>query len=293
MEEINPYLDEIYRSNGLIYSDLEQTGESPSSRSNPSTSKQSIEPKQSNKEMSYPCEYCDKCYSGKHGRSILRRHLSEKHDIPLRDQPRRSRWDTDSRRPKSEQERRDRMLASKRRWAFKKRHGKSKEDVQQEVETMNKYENASTTSNTSFTSDIPSTYNQSLTPKRVKVEEENEDDYPTTLPPLIYPTNAPPSIPRFEVFKEESTPFKLPSITPFRQSSTHNFFANTPPSTLFKDKGNLQMSSPANPDLASKLGLAPTPKNDMFSLNNYQETPVKIRSKVPSLKELTTPNNNK
>jgi hypothetical protein len=41
----------------------------------------------------YDCEYCDKTYQGKHARSIWRRHLSDKHKIPLSTQPRRTRWD--------------------------------------------------------------------------------------------------------------------------------------------------------------------------------------------------------
>ena len=41
----------------------------------------------------YPCPFCDKSYAGKHGRSIWRRHLSNKHGIPLHIQPRRTRWD--------------------------------------------------------------------------------------------------------------------------------------------------------------------------------------------------------
>lgn len=41
----------------------------------------------------YDCEYCEKTYQGKHARSIWRRHLSDKHKIPLATQPRRTRWD--------------------------------------------------------------------------------------------------------------------------------------------------------------------------------------------------------
>lgn len=44
-------------------------------------------------EAIYPCPFCDKQYGGKHARSIWRRHLSNKHDIPLNVQPRRTRWD--------------------------------------------------------------------------------------------------------------------------------------------------------------------------------------------------------
>ncbi|CAH7675464.1 hypothetical protein BY996DRAFT_1787838 [Phakopsora pachyrhizi] len=72
----------------------------------------------------YDCEYCDKAYQGKHARSIWRRHLSDKHKIPLATQPRRTRWDNDANRPKTEEERRERTLESKRRWARKNRAAK-------------------------------------------------------------------------------------------------------------------------------------------------------------------------
>lgn len=45
----------------------------------------------------YPVHQCPKCekqYKGKHARSIWRRHLQDKHNIPLSMQVRRSRWDT-------------------------------------------------------------------------------------------------------------------------------------------------------------------------------------------------------
>jgi len=90
-------------------------------------------------------------YKGKHARSIWRRHLCDKHGIPLSDQPRRTRWDksesllvllisrweewradqlgwvvwfgfgVDEGRPKTDEERRERSLESKRKWASKKR----------------------------------------------------------------------------------------------------------------------------------------------------------------------------
>lgn len=69
----------------------------------------------------FQCDYCPKSYRGHHARSIWRRHLSDKHGIPLSDQPRRTRWDGDENRPKDDVERRTRTLASKRRWAQKQR----------------------------------------------------------------------------------------------------------------------------------------------------------------------------
>lgn len=67
------------------------------------------------------CPHCPKSYSGKHARSIWRRHLQCKHEIPLSIQPRRTRWDGHANRPRNAEERRERMLESKRRWARKKR----------------------------------------------------------------------------------------------------------------------------------------------------------------------------
>lgn len=69
----------------------------------------------------FVCPHCEKRYVGKHARSIWRRHLQDKHAIPLSVQPRRTRWDRDANRPRNAAERRERMLESKRRWARKKR----------------------------------------------------------------------------------------------------------------------------------------------------------------------------
>lgn len=40
-----------------------------------------------------PHEGCGKSYRGKNARSVWRRHLQDKHGIPLKEQPRRTRWD--------------------------------------------------------------------------------------------------------------------------------------------------------------------------------------------------------
>ncbi|PRQ75387.1 hypothetical protein AAT19DRAFT_14409 [Rhodotorula toruloides] len=77
----------------------------------------------SNADIDFECPHCDKKYRGKHARSIWRRHLQDKHGIPLSAQPRRTRWDNDANRPKSEEEKRARTLDSKRRWARKHRAG--------------------------------------------------------------------------------------------------------------------------------------------------------------------------
>lgn len=42
---------------------------------------------------SYSCRACQKTYTGKNARSIARRHLQDKHNIPLSMQSRRNRWD--------------------------------------------------------------------------------------------------------------------------------------------------------------------------------------------------------
>lgn len=47
----------------------------------------------SSSETDFKCPNCDKVYKGKHARSIWRRHLQDKHGIPLAQQPRRTRWD--------------------------------------------------------------------------------------------------------------------------------------------------------------------------------------------------------
>lgn len=47
----------------------------------------------SSADIDFKCPHCDKTYRGKHARSIWRRHLQDKHGIPLAAQPRRTRWD--------------------------------------------------------------------------------------------------------------------------------------------------------------------------------------------------------
>ncbi|TIA89547.1 hypothetical protein E3P99_01995 [Wallemia hederae] len=289
------------------------------------------------KSSQYPvcqCEHCDKAYSGKHARSILRRHYQEKHGIPLTAQPRRTRWDNTLDRPKDDEDRRRRMLESKRRWAANKRR-KCKEQEEQDADGSGSVSGGasmsmsmrsasvvtndregdshaqvddtddpiptSKLSRQDTTTTTTSTY--SVTPVRPKsnTSASSSSTRASTLPPLTYPTRAPPSIPRFEIFKEEQTPFKLPALTPFRPTNT--FFSDTPPPTLFRERSRLDsnvknsaslsyndnLSSPAHPDLATKLGLAPTPKHLMFSpgASAFNDSPVKVRSKLPSLSELT------
>lgn len=99
-------------------------------------------------EESYSCDACSKLYQGKNARSVWRRHLQDKHGVPLAMQPRKTRWDsgqfffffpciclsakmltywwttaaaTLASRAKSEEERRRRTLESKRKWARKNR----------------------------------------------------------------------------------------------------------------------------------------------------------------------------
>ncbi|GAA5978978.1 hypothetical protein JCM11641_000114 [Rhodosporidiobolus odoratus] len=83
----------------------------------------------SNSDTDFKCPNCDKVYRGKHARSIWRRHLQDKHGIPLSAQPKRTRWDNDASRPKSEEEKRARTLDSKRKWARRNRAGKSGKDA--------------------------------------------------------------------------------------------------------------------------------------------------------------------
>jgi len=41
----------------------------------------------------YTCRVCSKTYDGKNARSVARRHLQDKHGVPLAVQKRRTRWD--------------------------------------------------------------------------------------------------------------------------------------------------------------------------------------------------------
>ncbi|KAM0789130.1 hypothetical protein ACM66B_003183 [Microbotryomycetes sp. NB124-2] len=81
----------------------------------------------SSETTSFRCAHCDKVYQGKHARSIWRRHLQDKHGIPLSQQPRRTRWDNDASKVKTEEERHSSVLNSKRQWARKSRAAKRAE----------------------------------------------------------------------------------------------------------------------------------------------------------------------
>ncbi|WVQ65989.1 uncharacterized protein L199_004167 [Kwoniella botswanensis] len=69
----------------------------------------------------YTCRVCSKTYDGKNARSVARRHLQDKHGVPLSVQKRRSRWDYEPDRPKSRQDAKERSLKSKRDWINKHR----------------------------------------------------------------------------------------------------------------------------------------------------------------------------
>ncbi|WWC70530.1 uncharacterized protein I206_104481 [Kwoniella pini CBS 10737] len=70
----------------------------------------------------YTCRVCSKTYDGKNARSVARRHLQDKHGVPLSVQKRRSRWDYETDRPKSQEDAKERNLKSKRDWINKHRH---------------------------------------------------------------------------------------------------------------------------------------------------------------------------
>ncbi|CAG8590512.1 7056_t:CDS:2 [Funneliformis caledonium] len=102
-----------------------------SAETTPRSFNQRLRQELSNKEndsenKEFPCTECDKIYRGKNARSILRRHLKDKHKI---EQPRGTRWDNDPNRPKTDEERRQRMLESKRRSALKARERKNNQKV--------------------------------------------------------------------------------------------------------------------------------------------------------------------
>ncbi|WWC62301.1 uncharacterized protein I303_104897 [Kwoniella dejecticola CBS 10117] len=69
----------------------------------------------------YTCRVCSKTYDGKNARSVARRHLQDKHGVPLSVQKRRSRWDYEPDRPKSQEDAKERNLKSKREWINKYR----------------------------------------------------------------------------------------------------------------------------------------------------------------------------
>ncbi|OCF31266.1 hypothetical protein I316_07052 [Kwoniella heveanensis BCC8398] len=74
----------------------------------------------------YTCRVCSKTYDGKNARSVARRHLQDKHGVPLAVQKRRSRWDyayncTEPDRPKTKKDAKERSLKSKRDWANRNR----------------------------------------------------------------------------------------------------------------------------------------------------------------------------
>ncbi|CAG8800832.1 2298_t:CDS:2 [Gigaspora margarita] len=85
-----------------------------------------------NEYKKFSCEECGKIYQGKNARSILRRHLKDKHEIEL---PRASRWDNDPNRPKNDEERRQRMLESKRKNLLKELEQKENKRVITHLQT--------------------------------------------------------------------------------------------------------------------------------------------------------------
>ncbi|WWC88857.1 uncharacterized protein L201_003772 [Kwoniella dendrophila CBS 6074] len=69
----------------------------------------------------YTCRVCSKTYDGKNARSVARRHLQDKHGVPLSVQKRRSRWDYEPDRPKSQEDAKERNLKAKRDWVNRHR----------------------------------------------------------------------------------------------------------------------------------------------------------------------------
>lgn len=78
---------------------------------------------------------CSKTYTGPNAVSNIKRHKANVHHIPLSQQPRLTRWDRYPNRPKTEQDRRERMLEAKRKYARKARaRQKAAELAQQQVQ---------------------------------------------------------------------------------------------------------------------------------------------------------------
>ncbi|WVN87425.1 uncharacterized protein L203_102605 [Cryptococcus depauperatus CBS 7841] len=70
----------------------------------------------------YTCRVCSKTYDGKNARSVARRHLQDKHGVPLSVQARRSRWDTTvSSRPKCKKDVESNSSEVDQDWAVKNR----------------------------------------------------------------------------------------------------------------------------------------------------------------------------
>lgn len=306
-----------------------------------------------------PCHLCDKVYNGKHGRSIFRRHLQSKHNIPLSSQPRKTRWDNDSNRPKDDDERRNRMLQSKRRWAARKRESKR---LQKSESTISSSSNSSSINGTNVFSNVHQSNNDdddvedvkpvindddkpkrsasrsSLTPFNIRTPLNKKDvnsnqrsttnffEYSNKLPPLRYPLNAPPSVPKFSIFVDDNDSPKSSSVDNSNSNSNSNTNTNTnnndndnktslpsinkltspefkrtpfkPPHHLFTTPLTTMtlphpLSSPANQSgLASRLGLAPTPVNDRSFYSLDDESPIKFRERLPSVAEIMTTNDN-
>ena len=311
-----------------------------------------------------PCHLCDKVYNGKHGRSIFRRHLQSKHNIPLSSQPRKTRWDNDSNRPKDDDERRNRMLQSKRRWAARKRESKR---LQKSESTISSSSNSSSINGTNVFSNVHQSNNDddvvvdddddvedvkpvindddkpkrsasrsSLTPFNIRTPLNKKDvnsnqrsttnffEYSNKLPPLRYPLNAPPSVPKFSIFVDDNDSPKSSSVDNSNSNSNTNTNTNNndndnktslpsinkltspefkrtpfkPPHHLFTTPLTTMtlphpLSSPANQSgLASRLGLAPTPVNDRSFYSLDDESPIKFRERLPSVAEIMTTNDN-
>lgn len=87
-----PALSPSHKDKHVPTNQYSRPGPSGSNFGNHSAASPSPIPGQSMFEM-YTCRACRKTYDGKNARSVARRHLQDKHGIPLSKQARRTRWD--------------------------------------------------------------------------------------------------------------------------------------------------------------------------------------------------------
>ncbi|CAG8517112.1 195_t:CDS:2 [Paraglomus brasilianum] len=140
---------------------------------------------QGSEEKVWNCTECEKSYKGRNARSILRRHLKDKHAV---DVPRGTRWDNDPNRPKSDAERRERMLLSKRRWAQKARAKKN--SLKQSTETDGKIHVS-----TNATDNVPIKHFPTVLPSPTHTNKTSTTDSSPTRFQSSFPTQGCPPTP--------------------------------------------------------------------------------------------------
>ncbi|CAG8604986.1 2120_t:CDS:2 [Ambispora gerdemannii] len=202
----------------------------------------------------FACTNCNRKYQGKNARSILRRHLKEKHGIEA---PRGTRWDNDPNRPKTDEERRQRMLQSKRKWAQKARARKNALKASSAVPQMS----------------------NPGTPKRTDDNDEDNINKPTSTES---PTTA-RAASQLLYLKTSSLPLSSTTTTsdeesPQTPSPTDNFFFNDNVDVITLD--TVMTGGSENDD---ENNIVTSTTNNTSSCSNYFST-----TTLPSINSLTT-----